>query len=329
MTSSSSPRYRPTTSTSGWRSVPVTAPTIASTVSRCLTLTHSRRPGWYLVDAPFTTRPSTPVALNASSHSRASSTSAVTGDSCRGGRQPPARDSSLLRRAVQRSERTSTPSTAKTSKATNDAGCAGARRRRTVAAVFTIRCCSASKSSRSPVQTTNSPSSTHSTVTCAATAARTSGNFAVKSLPFRDHNRTSSARHTTPTRNPSHFNSYLEPPGMPCCPGSLSTARASSSRTGPASSGDKLPMATVSVGTDRTAQPQRALHYRSKAPRATLARRGGGRAEAALHSAYALLRQPVPERLTDPPADDISAETGSGDHVGDADANCGEACLYK
>jgi hypothetical protein len=53
--------------------------------------------------------------------------------------------------------RTSTSPTASTSKTTNDPGCDGARRRSTVAAVLTIRCCNASKSSRSPVHTTSSP----------------------------------------------------------------------------------------------------------------------------------------------------------------------------
>lgn len=33
-----------------------------------LTLTQSRRPGWYLVEAPLTTSPSTPLDLKASNH---------------------------------------------------------------------------------------------------------------------------------------------------------------------------------------------------------------------------------------------------------------------
>jgi hypothetical protein len=43
------------------------------------------------VFAPLTTKPSTPEALNASSHSRASATSAVTDDNCSGGRHASAR----------------------------------------------------------------------------------------------------------------------------------------------------------------------------------------------------------------------------------------------
>jgi hypothetical protein len=46
----------------------------------------------------------------------------------------------------------------------------------------------------------------------AATAAWTSGNFAVKSSPLRDHNRTSSPRQPAPTRKPSHFNSSRDRP---------------------------------------------------------------------------------------------------------------------
>ena len=120
----------------------------------------------------------------------------------------------------------STLPTASTSNATNDAGLAGARRRRTVAGVLTIRCCNASKSSRSPVHTTSSPSSTQSTLSWASRAA---------------------LLQTTPTRKPSHTSTRSGiPPGMPCGSGSCWTARASSSPTGPVSSGDKLPMATVS-----------------------------------------------------------------------------------
>jgi hypothetical protein len=47
------------------------------------------------------------------------------------------------------------------------------------------------------------------------------------------------------TLNRSHFNSKRDPPGMPCLPGSCSTALASTSLTGLLSSGDTLPMATL------------------------------------------------------------------------------------
>jgi integrase len=161
---SSSPRYRPATSTSGLLSGPITPPAITSTVSLDLYLIQPR-PAAHRLAAPLTTRPSTPAGLNASIHSCASWISAVTGDSCSGGRQPSASVSSRLRRTDHRIMRMSTLSTAITSNATNDAGSSSISLRRTVATLFTIRRCKASKSSRSPVQTTSSPSSTHSTWT--------------------------------------------------------------------------------------------------------------------------------------------------------------------
>ena len=80
------------------------------------------------------------------------------------------------------------------------AGSFTTRRRRTVAAVFTIRRWSASKSTRSPVHTTNSPSSTQSTRNWASRAPTPSGNLSVNSLPFRDHNRTLPSLATAPAR---------------------------------------------------------------------------------------------------------------------------------
>lgn len=80
------------------------------------------------------------------------------------------------------------------------AGSFTTRRRRTVAAVFTIRRWSASNSTRSPVHTTNSPSSTQSTRNWASRAPTTSGNLSVNSLPFRDHNRTLPSLATAPAR---------------------------------------------------------------------------------------------------------------------------------
>ena len=127
------------------------------------------------------------------------------------------------------------------------AGSFTTRRRRTVAAVFTIRRWSASKSTRSPVHTTNSPSSTQSTRNWASRAPTPSGNLSVNSLPFRDHNRTLPSLATAPARA-SHPTSprSVTPPGSAFGAGIWSTERASATSTGPASSaGIRTPAGSI------------------------------------------------------------------------------------
>jgi hypothetical protein len=181
----------------------------------------------------------------ASSHSMASSTSLVTGDSCSGGTQLPASESRRCRRAVQRIGRTSTLPTASTSSATRDAGWAGPRRRRPEPAVLTMRCCSASKSSRS-----RSTRPAHRRARSRPQLGRHSGldvgklRSEVLAVARPQPDLVATAARSDEEAVPLQL--VAGSPGMPCGPGSCSTASASSSWSGPVGSGNKLPMATVS-----------------------------------------------------------------------------------
>jgi hypothetical protein len=62
---------------------------------------------------------------------------------------------------------------------------------------------------------------------------------------------------TSSVKKSVHFNSYLEPPGMPCSPGSCSTARANSNPTGPVRSVGNLAMHSVSAGARFRHTPKR------------------------------------------------------------------------
>ncbi len=70
-----------------------------------------------------------------------------------------------------------------------------------------IRCSRASKSSRSPVTMTISPSTTHRSGSDAFTAATTSGKYRVRGFSLRLPSSTSSPSRNTMQRKPSHLGS--------------------------------------------------------------------------------------------------------------------------